>query len=317
MIDDQSSKTEDQHASMIVLACDESGAKGYADVEEAFPGEVGVFVGVLVAVETLPVVTSEFDALVRAYAPADGKLHIADLSPGQQSELRSDVFGLVTRHALPCLYEAIHVRGFSQTYTHLKDAVEGARNKRRSATKMSGRAGPPAPSLHTTLFEGLYSKALAFCMEKGHTAVHIEVRTDQIDAPIVRDFRTVAEELLSTKAVIRRVTGFDPGTKSVVEGEIRVGARSTEGLLPIEVTHLELNVVDDSDGLVLAADVIANSLTHLFHNRPDGERFMALNTPQAFASHRLKGCLDVFKSWGEYSLSDTFYRHPNDPALSE
>ena len=317
MIDDQSSKTEDQHAPLIVLACDESGAKGYADVVEAFSGEVGVFAGILVAAEELPVVTSEFDALVHTYAPADGKLHIADLTPEQQGALRSDVFGLVTKHALPCFYEAIHVRGFSQPYTHLRDAVEEARNERRSAIKMSGRAGPSAPSLHTTLFEGLYSKALAFCMEKGHTAIHIEVRTDRVDAPIVRDFGTVAEELLSTKAVIRRVTGFDPATKSVVEGEIRAGATSTEGLLPIEITHLELNVVDDSDGLVLAADVIANSLTHLFHNRPDGERFTALNTPKAFASHQLKAYFDVFKSWGEYSFPDTFYRHPNDPDLDE
>lgn len=34
----------------IVLACDESGAKGFADRDESYPGEVGVFAGILVSV---------------------------------------------------------------------------------------------------------------------------------------------------------------------------------------------------------------------------------------------------------------------------
>ena len=32
----------------VYLICDESGAKGYSDVSEAYPGETGVFAGYLV-----------------------------------------------------------------------------------------------------------------------------------------------------------------------------------------------------------------------------------------------------------------------------
>jgi hypothetical protein len=32
----------------VILACDESGAKGYADGDEQSPGEVGVFAGIMV-----------------------------------------------------------------------------------------------------------------------------------------------------------------------------------------------------------------------------------------------------------------------------
>jgi len=40
-----------------------------------------------------------------------------------------------------------------------------------------------------------------------------------------------------------------------------------EAHLPITIEHLELHVMDDSDGLVVAADVLANSLVYLFRTR--------------------------------------------------
>jgi hypothetical protein len=48
----------------MVLACDESGAKGYADRDEAFPGEVGVFAGILMPEEVSREKMPDFHGLV-------------------------------------------------------------------------------------------------------------------------------------------------------------------------------------------------------------------------------------------------------------
>jgi hypothetical protein len=62
----------------------------------------------------------------------------------------------------------------------------------------------------------------------------------------------------------------------------------------LTVEHLEFKMVDDRGGLVVAADVLANSLAYLFKTRPPEEQFKALNTPEAFQRHMLKDCLDSF-----------------------
>ena len=76
----------------IVLVCDESGAKGYADQQESYPGEVGVFAGILVPEERKAVARTAFQAIYDRYQPVTGKLHIADLAPASQSNLRNDIY---------------------------------------------------------------------------------------------------------------------------------------------------------------------------------------------------------------------------------
>jgi hypothetical protein len=95
------------------------------------------------------------------------------------------------------------------------------------------------------------------------------------------------------------------------------GETPNDQQLPITVDMLELVVTDDKDGLVVAADVLANSLNHHFKNSSQNELYRALNTPDAFATHPLYTCLDSFWDGGGYNFTDTYYRHPKDPALSE
>jgi hypothetical protein len=295
-----------------MLACDESGSKGYADSDEAFPGETGVFAGLMVPAEVVAKVASEFDAVAAKYATPGGKLHITDLSPENQAALRNEMFGLIRSHKLPCFYEAIHVAGFHRAHKELSALVDKARASHTGPVIVSGGSAKPS-SLHVALFQGLYGKVLAFCDERDKRRLHIEVRTDRVDSPIVKHFQGVANELLDFGANITRVTGFDTETKKIVEGSVTV--RTNAERLPITVEHLEFKVVDDRDGLVVAADVLANSLDYLFRTRPPEEKFRALNTPDAFHRHALKDCLDSFWNWGGYNFSDSFYRHPRDPAL--
>src|SRR4051794_4126546 len=96
----------------IILACDESGAKGYADRDEQYPGEVGVFAGILVPEDSLDEKSPPFQALIPKYTRPDGKLHIAGLTPEQKKALRQDVYEAIRNSGLPCFWYAIHVAGF-------------------------------------------------------------------------------------------------------------------------------------------------------------------------------------------------------------
>lgn len=296
----------------LVLTCDESGAKGYADRDEETIGETGVFAGILTPGEILETAQQVFDATAERYTPDDGKLHITDLEPEDQKALRDEIFALIREYRLPCFYEAIHVAGFHRVHETMAEATENARAARRSRIRLSGNR-PRTSSLHSALFQGLYAKVLAFCMEREKYRISLEVRTDRVDSPIVRSFEREAAALLDYGAQIERVTGYDPVTGNVVEGEIRTGNVNPEDQLPIVVEELAIKTVDDSDGLIVAADILANSLNYHFRSRPEEQKFRDLNHPEAFLGHPLSDCIDAFLDWGAFDLSDTLYPHPLNP----
>lgn len=109
----------------VILACDESGAKGYADRDEACPEETGVFAGLMAPADCVAKVAPDFDAVAAKYATAAGKLHITDLSPEKQAALRNEMFALVRTHKLPCFYEAVHVAGFHRSHKDLSALMDG------------------------------------------------------------------------------------------------------------------------------------------------------------------------------------------------
>jgi hypothetical protein len=296
----------------IVVACDESGAKGYADRDEAYLGEVGLFAGLFMPAEMVAEVQPQFNALIDPYRKADGKLHITDLGPAEQESLRQEIFGLIRARHLPCFWEAVHVAGFHEVYKNHAAALAKIRAASRSPFKLSGNRGKPS-SLHVVLFQGLYSKVLAFCMERERHRLDLEIRTDRVDPPILKAFEEAAATILDFGAKLKRVTAFDPATKTVVEKQIRIAESPEELRLPVVVERLNLTEVGDSDGLVVAADVLANSLNYLFKNRAANELFMPLNDPQAVAAHPLAQSLDAFRNWGEYNFTDSYYSHPKDP----
>jgi hypothetical protein len=175
--------------------------------------------------------------------------------------------------------------------------------------KISGNPSPP--SLHTALFQGIYSKIIDFCMERDRKRIDIEVRTDKVDSPIAKDFYASADELVNLGTKIKRVTGYDPALKKVVARDMQTTLSAPA--LPITVENLKLNIVGGVDGLVVAADVLANSLYYLFRNRPEGEKFTPLNSIEAVANHPLWNCLDAFRGPIGSHVMDNYYAHPLDP----
>lgn len=301
----------------IIFVCDESGAKGYADQDEQYPDEVGIFAGILIPEDYAKEKLIPFQNLIAKYTPPTGKLHIADLPDDQKEALRRDVYAAILDSGLPCFWYAIHVAGFYQWHKKERQFLDEARKATASSTVKRGSPRPDPASLHETLFTGLYAHLIAFLEERGKTDVCIEVRSDQIDAPIIKEFEKAAIRLLSAEAAVSQSTGFDTVTHSVVRGQISTNANYPPELaIKTTVREVVFNTIRDSDSLVLAADVLANSLNHLFKNRRPSELYSDLNRPEAVAHHPLARSLDAFQNWGTGDLvGDRLYRHPNAPPL--
>jgi hypothetical protein len=300
----------------IVFACDESGAKGYADQTESFPGEVGVFAGILVPDECEAAARPELQAIIDKYKPQTGKLHIADLTPERQGALRQDVYAAIRKLSLPCFWYAIHVEGLHTWHlAQIKmreETKEAALTAQPTPRVKLGSVRDAPPSMHEELFAGLYGHLVAFLEERGRKKVSIEVRTDQIDTPIVKNFQEFAKRLLSNDPYLKTIKGWDTVTSTVVEGGIAIYVRLPSSMqVETVVTQLAINVVRDDDGYVLAADVLANSLNHLFNNRNQSELYTPLNRPEAIVSHPIADSLAAFLDWGSGDLlGDGLYRHP-------
>lgn len=290
-----------------MLACDESGSKGYADLTESSPGEFGIFAGLLVPSELLPKAEAKFDEIASRYKPATGKLHITDLQPAQMAAVRQEIINAILELQIPCLFDAVYVAGFHEVHRLGESLVERAKERRTSKIRMSANKAKPA-SLHQALFEGLYGKTLAFCIVRNVQQLRLEVRTDQVDKPIFESFEECSKTLFELGATVERVTGFDPENGEVVSGEIRV----THDLdpLPITLTELSFTMVTSTNGLILAADVLANSLHHHIRTKYVADTYGPLNIPDAVAGHHLFKALDHTNGWGSDDVSDTLYVHP-------
>lgn len=303
----------------MIFACDESGAKGHADVDESFPGEVGVFVGILISDECRERALREFQAIYDTFRPTAGKLHITDLAPGVQDKLRTELYGQIRALDLPCFWYAVHVAGFHDWHSK-ESALLAPLRPAPEATKRF-RPGSPRnrrPSLHVALFEGLYGQLVAYLEERERRRVTIDIRMDRVDSPIAQNFERVANDLLSLDPVVEELTAFDIETrKRVVMGQVSISTLLPPAFqLQVTIETLTLHPVAN-DGAVLAADVLANSLNHHFNKRGEQDRYAPLNRPEAIAGHPLERNLCVFHDWGIGDLGDRLWRHPSAPRSAE
>lgn len=302
----------------VFLYCDESGAKGYANQDEAYPGEVGVFAGIMSPEVNIATVKGTFDEIAARYMPASGKLHIADLSMEQQADIRNELFSEIRCSRLPCFWYAIHVAGLhayhSAQSAWLKKSAEECRLARGGKDPRIKRGSPreePA-SMHVELFSGLYAHLVAFLIERGQEDVHIEIQTDQVDTPIMNRFEEVASDLLNNDPQVSKASGFDTVEKKVVHGSVTSTVQWPPDFdfSPV-VSSLAIGTASRSDGLVLAADVLANSLNYHFKNRTTDTLYAPLNCRESIADHPLEEHLDAFMDWGSGDLiGDRMYQHP-------
>ena len=165
----------------------------------------------------------------------------------------------------------------------------------------------------TSLFRGLYGHLIAYLAEQGIQETSVEIRTDQIDKSTVNKFKIIADEFLSNAPYRRDHTGWDTKTGEVVKGHIQINTEfpSTLDTWGLAISCKINNIIDEGDVYIVAADVIANSLYHLFRNRDQSERYKPLNTPAAIKCHPLANNLWPFQQQFNDDLTgDRPYLHP-------
>jgi hypothetical protein len=290
----------------VVVFCDESGATGYANQLEKEPGEIGIFAGFPVPRETLELVIDEFKNELAEFRESTGKIHIAALSPERQERLRQKVYTVLLSRRVFCFYEAIHVQGFHSAYKRDCEFAETLAAKLGKAPKKK----PLPQSLHVHLFLGFYASILGFCARLGMANVAIEIRTDQVDGPILKEFHSKAGDFLSGTRNYP-LTRWDPETSKVTKASVILKLEGSPA--PIAVRDCVIKPAAEDSDLVLAADVLANSLNYHFRNRPTDKKFGPLNLTEAISTHPLASVLIVRQDRSLWDFADSFFAHPRDP----
>jgi hypothetical protein len=89
-------KNQEFHEDVVVF-CDGSGAKGYANQSEKEPGEFGIFAGFAIPRSDLSRLADEFENELSEFRCGTGKTHITDLPATEQESLRQKVYSVLLR----------------------------------------------------------------------------------------------------------------------------------------------------------------------------------------------------------------------------
>lgn len=295
--------------SSFTFALDESGAKGYSDNREKVKGELGVVAGVLIPTEHMPRVAFCIERIIEKFKP-NGKLHITDLSRSDQESLRREVFEYLTLVKARWVYEAIYVEGFYSTSRFTSFLQDKAKQNRRSSVKVS--ANKKEVLLHSELLLGAFLKAVAFCLDRAGKTIHLDVITDQLDASIVKAFRSDANRVLNVgKKIEHKVTGFDTTTKKKLRGSISTEViEGTDALGDFSGVTFEIAVSDNP--LTVIADIVANSVNYHLSSLQDQNPGCRLNALEAISGHPLAAL--VYGVTGQETdapqVADTIFQHP-------
>jgi len=303
---------------LVYLIADESGAKGYQDRSEAYPGETGVFAGYLVKENRAENLRAEFAKVAARYFAADAKYHITALKDSEKQAIRAEVFGVLGRAGVACIYEAIHVEGFKTECDRIETETirESAKAVRRSSVKVSQNKSKE--SLHQHLFQGLFAKAIAYCADCCGRDFALTILTDRIDRAIFEGLGKSANELLDFKPSQKSISGFDPHTGQVIKGTITTTVQipASYGMDEFKDASYQLQMDTANSPLVLGADILANSINYIFKTRAPEHIGDPLNDRAAVHDHALSGLFYGFLEHEEgVWMSDAIYAYPEKAAL--
>jgi hypothetical protein len=292
------------------LVIDESGAKGYADQVESKPGEFGVMIGFFIPGWGLDEFRTKLTPIHSRLVSAQ-KAHITDLSEAAQASLRSSVFQILADLNIKWVYEAVYVQGLHENAKRVAALTGTASKMKKSRRKISGFNKPDL--LYSKLFEGVFTKAIAFGLANFGKEFAVKIITDPIDEPILKRFETVAGDFLHLgQKKTHKQTDYELDTGKV-----------HKGLLTIQISASG-NVLDDLPGisfsievekppliLTLAADVLSNSVYHHLQSLQQTRLGAHLNREDAIAGHPLAA--QVRSAWTNTQLNylaDAVYGHP-------
>lgn len=283
----QTSNTSDTDTLAFI---DESGARGYSrKLTSARDHELGLMCALLIPARRVEefrnALRSGYERFLDAM-PDGAKPHITDaFMPGNEHwgtvacSVRSEFHGLIRCLQIPVIYEARRLAVERNSYERREHLVSKAKVSRRSTIRISDRVSQSR--VEDQLVLGLALKLDAFCEEFRRRRV--DLLFDKIDGKTIRDYRAVVDRTRNIGRSRHIVRGWDPETKSQVRGEISFEAHAP---FPLNTRFLgELHVMGKTDPLMLAVDIIANSLYNHLLRLPPGA---FLNHPSSIDGWELK-----------------------------
>lgn len=293
---------------------DESGAKGFASNKETELGEFGVAAGYFVQESQLQQVRGDFKAILEEVAGGhNGKSHVVDFSPDQQSLARLLVFNYLQDQNMACCYEAIYVQGLHETTS--RENSTPLPDVRRPENMRYPDLRPTNPRLISEVFNSLLVKALAYAIEKCGSEVTLKVIVDTTDSTILDEYRESVNQLLNLfEPQPVHCRGWDLSLQSSIVhfGEIRTTCSSPdmENLL----RRVEFDIACEDSELTFAADVLVGSVRHHLMNKVKVSGPGMLNSKDAIAGHVLaSNMFGASELPSEQSFLDARYRHPERP----
>lgn len=269
---------------------DESGARGYSrKLTPARDYELGLVCALLIPAPRVEDFREAFRPgyqRFREAMPDGAKVHITDaFAPGNErwasvaKSVRSEFHGLIRRLEIPVIYEARRLAVDRDTYELQENLTTQAKAARRSPVRIPDR--PNQATVEDTIVLGLALKLDAFCEEFDRRGV--DLMFDELDAKVAQRYDNAVTRTRNIGRSIRHAKGWDPRTKSLVEGEISFRA---DAPFPLHTRFLgELRVAGKTGPLMLATDTVANSLyDHLVSLSVDDY----LNRPRSIAGWELE-----------------------------
>ena len=269
---------------------DESGARGYSrKLTPARDHELGLLCALLVPAPRVEEFRDAFHPGYQRFVnamPDGAKLHITNAFvcgnepwATMAKAVRSDFHGLIRRLQIPVIYEARRLAVERGSYELQENMVSQVKAARRSPIRIHDR--PSRLTVEDHLVYGLALKLDAFCEDAGRQ--RIDLIFDELDTKVAQRYNDAVNRTRNIGRSTRRVKGWNPQTNSSVEREISL---QTDAPFPLHTRFLgELHVLGKLDPLVLATDIVANSLYHHLVSLPASA---CLNRPQSIAGWELQ-----------------------------
>ena len=266
----------DTHDPDILAFIDESGARGYSrNLGPDRDPEIGLMCALLFPAEHIE---KYCDAFLPGYKrfldamPNDAKPHITDaFTPGNECwatiarSVRSEFYRLIHCPQIHVVYEARRLAVERDSHQRQQNLVSQAKELRRKKLHYSPIRIPNRLSqskIEDELIIGLSLKLDAFCNDNGYK--RMIMLFDEIDNKVVQKYRKLVADTSNISNSINVVKGWNIETKSQVQGEI---STKIDAPFPVDTRHLgELHVVGKNDPLILAADIVTNSLHYHLSN---------------------------------------------------
>ena len=282
--------TADPPAADALAFVDEAGARGYSrKLTPARDHEIGIVCALLVPA---PRVEQFRDAFSPGYQrfldamPEGAKLHITDaFASGNEPwatvarSVRAEFYRLIRRLQVPVVYEARRLALERDAHERREASIAQAKAVRRSPIRIPER--PNQATVEDQFVLGLALKLDAFCEDFGLQGV--ELMLDHLDRKAAQRYVEAVDRTRNIARSTHRLRGWNPQTKSAVEGEISFQA---DAPFPLHTRFLgDLLVVGKLDPLVLATDIATNSLYNHLVSLPSTAY---LNCPQSIAGWELE-----------------------------